>query len=112
MSGRSSTSGWRERSDVYAAVAQRRPPRAVPARRHHPAAAASERTRRITRRPAIKGEYRLVTLFTRTGQITTERQRDLFDNAGRTRRTQPDVNVYNVNHPFLQAQQGVTGGQQ
>ena len=48
--------------------------------------------------PVLKGEMRIVTLFTRTGQITTN------DN--------PTFNVLNVNQPFLEAQQGVSGGQQ
>jgi prepilin-type N-terminal cleavage/methylation domain-containing protein len=48
--------------------------------------------------PVIKGESRIVTLFTRSGQITTN------DN--------PVFNVLNVNQPFLEAQQGLSGGQQ
>ncbi len=51
----------------------------------------------------LKGEYRLVTLFTRTGLITTNEDVP-FDT----------VNVgtanYNPSVPFLQAQQGVRGG--
>jgi len=48
--------------------------------------------------PVLKGERRIVTLFTRTGQVTTN------DN--------PTFNVFNVNQPFVEAQQGVSGGQQ
>ena len=51
----------------------------------------------------LKGEYRLVTLFTRTGLITTNEDVP-FDtvNVG--------TNNYNPNVPFLQAQQGIRGG--
>jgi prepilin-type N-terminal cleavage/methylation domain-containing protein len=48
--------------------------------------------------PVIKGELRIVTLFSRTGQVTTNEN--------------PTFNVLNVNQPFLQAQQGVSGGPQ
>jgi prepilin-type N-terminal cleavage/methylation domain-containing protein len=48
--------------------------------------------------PALKGELRIVTLFSRTGACTTN------DN--------PTFNVVNVNQPFLEAQQGVAGGPQ
>jgi hypothetical protein len=55
---------------------------------------------------AIKGEYRLVTVFTRTGNITTL---DMvpFDNPAAPANT----TSYNWNLPFIQAQQGVRGGQ-
>jgi hypothetical protein len=54
----------------------------------------------------IKGEYRLVTLFTRTGQITNN-DNVPFDNPYVAQQN----NVpYNVNLPFLQAQQGIRGG--
>jgi prepilin-type N-terminal cleavage/methylation domain-containing protein len=48
--------------------------------------------------PILKGEMRLVTLFTRTGQTITN------DN--------PTFDVLNVNQPFIEAQQGVSGEQQ
>jgi hypothetical protein len=48
--------------------------------------------------PYLKGEVRIVTLFTRTGQTTTNEN--------------PTFNVLNVNQPFVEAQQGVSGGQQ
>ncbi len=48
--------------------------------------------------PYLKGEMRIVTLFTRTGQITTN-ESPIFD-------------VNNVSQPFFQAQRGVSGGQQ
>ena len=48
--------------------------------------------------PYLKGERRLVTLFTRNGQNVTN------DN--------PNFNVLNVNQPYIQAQQGVSGEQQ
>ncbi|MFO0889277.1 MAG: prepilin-type N-terminal cleavage/methylation domain-containing protein [Isosphaeraceae bacterium] len=47
--------------------------------------------------PVLKGEIRILTLFTRTGQlITTEA---------------PPFDVRNTSQPFLQPQQGVRGGQ-
>ncbi len=55
--------------------------------------------------PVIKGEYRLVSFFSRTGQITTNA--DLaFDNPAN-----PQNGVsYNPNIPYLQVQQGISGG--
>jgi prepilin-type N-terminal cleavage/methylation domain-containing protein len=52
----------------------------------------------------LKGEYRLITLFTRTGQITTNAN-PTFDNPAdpKTGKT------YNPNLPFLAAQRGVSG---
>jgi len=47
--------------------------------------------------PTLKGESRLVTLFTRTGQIIT--------------RDSPVFDVNNVSQPFISPQQGVRGGQ-
>jgi prepilin-type N-terminal cleavage/methylation domain-containing protein len=52
----------------------------------------------------IKGEYRLVTLFTRTGQITTNEEVP-FDNTSNI-----SGGTFNTGVPFLQAQQGVRGG--
>ncbi len=55
---------------------------------------------------AIKGEYRLVTLFTRTGHITTN-ENPAFDDP-----TAPATGpLYNASLPFLPAQRGVSGGQ-
>jgi hypothetical protein len=54
---------------------------------------------------AIKGEYRLVTLFSRTGQITTNEDAH-FDTTANI-----SGGTFNTNVPFLQAQQGVRGGQ-
>ena len=48
--------------------------------------------------PYFKGEMRIVTLNSRTGQITTNEN--------------PTFNVLNVNQPFIQAQLGDLGGQQ
>ena len=48
--------------------------------------------------PYLKGELRIVTLFTRTGQTTTN--------------DSPTFSVSNVNQPFLEAQRGISGGQQ
>jgi prepilin-type N-terminal cleavage/methylation domain-containing protein len=55
----------------------------------------------------LKGEFRVVTLFTRTGQIVT------FDNPqfDPTFATSISNGTYNTSYPFLQAQQGVSGGQ-
>jgi prepilin-type N-terminal cleavage/methylation domain-containing protein len=56
----------------------------------------------------IKGEYRLVTLFTRTGQVTTNETVPFDPNAPNSIGTAS----YNYVYPFLQAQQGISGGQQ
>ena len=53
----------------------------------------------------LKGEFRLVTVFARTGLITTN-ENPPFD----TPATGPTGPSYNPNVPFLQAQQGVSGG--
>jgi len=56
--------------------------------------------------PQIQGEYRVVTLFTRTGQVLTN-DNVQFDNP-----LNPANGVrYNPNFPFLAAQQGARGGQ-
>ena len=52
----------------------------------------------------LKGEYRLVTLFTRTGQLTTNEDVP-FDNPANI-----SGGTFNTSVPFLQAQQGVRGG--
>ena len=52
----------------------------------------------------LKGEYRLITLFTRTGQITTNAN-PKFDNPS----TPTTGKSYNPSVPFLPAQQGVSG---
>jgi hypothetical protein len=53
----------------------------------------------------LKGEFRLVTVFARTGLITTNANPP-FD----TPSTGPTGTSYNPNLPFMQAQQGVSGG--
>jgi prepilin-type N-terminal cleavage/methylation domain-containing protein len=54
----------------------------------------------------LKGEYRLVTVFARTGLITTN-ENPPFD----TPSTGPTGSShYNPNRPFIAAQQGVSGG--
>lgn len=59
--------------------------------------------------PSLQGEYRLVTMFARTGQVTTS-DNVMFDNpanpANQTSKT------YNAYYPFIPAQQGVQGSQQ
>ena len=52
----------------------------------------------------IKGEYRLVTLFARGGQITTNENPKFDDPAAPT-----TGSTYNPNLPFVAAQQGVNG---
>ena len=47
--------------------------------------------------PVLKGEIRLITLFTRTGQVITTEA--------------PSFDVTNVNQPYLQPQRGARGGQ-
>ena len=53
----------------------------------------------------LKGEYRLVTVFARTGLVTTN-ENPPFD----TPSMGPNGTSYNPNLPFVQAQQGVSGG--
>jgi prepilin-type N-terminal cleavage/methylation domain-containing protein len=55
----------------------------------------------------IKGEYRLVTLFTRNGQVTTNETVPFDPSAA----TDFGTATYNTSYPFIQAQQGVRGGQ-
>jgi hypothetical protein len=55
----------------------------------------------------LKGEYRLLTVFTRNGQVVTN-DNALFDNPANP---QAGPNSYNPSLPFLQAQQAITGGQ-
>ncbi|MGO9470583.1 MAG: prepilin-type N-terminal cleavage/methylation domain-containing protein [Isosphaeraceae bacterium] len=55
--------------------------------------------------PKLKGEYRLVTIFTRNGQVATN-ENVLFDNPLAPQNGQS----YNVSLPFLQAQEGISGG--
>jgi prepilin-type N-terminal cleavage/methylation domain-containing protein len=47
----------------------------------------------------LKGDYRLITLFSRTGQIVSDGNMPFFDSSG----------TYNVNLPFLSNQLGLTG---
>jgi hypothetical protein len=54
----------------------------------------------------LAGEHRLVTLFTRGGQITTN-ENPQFDNPA----APADGKSYNPSLPFVAAQQGVSGGQ-
>jgi prepilin-type N-terminal cleavage/methylation domain-containing protein len=56
----------------------------------------------------LKGEYRVVTLFSRTGQITTN-ENPPFDAVDFLATGATNGN-YNTSFPFLQAQQGVRGG--
>jgi hypothetical protein len=53
----------------------------------------------------LRGEYRLVTVFARTGLITTN-ENPPFD----TPSSSSNGNSYNPSVPFLQAQQGASGG--
>ncbi len=54
----------------------------------------------------LQGEYRLVSLTTRTGQLTTN-ENVLFDNPANP----ANGTAYNTNYPFIPAQQGLRGGQ-
>jgi len=56
--------------------------------------------------PKLKGEYRLVTVFARNGQISTN-DNALFDNPLAPQNGQ----AYNANFPYLQAIEGIAGGQ-
>ena len=56
----------------------------------------------------LKGEYRLVTVFTRTGQITTN-ENPPFDQPAAATTTTGSATAYNPNLPFQGAQQGVSG---
>ena len=56
--------------------------------------------------PSLKGEYRLVTLFTRTGQVTTN-DNVQFDNPVNPAN---GLNVYNPGYPFLASEQGTPRG--
>jgi len=61
----------------------------------------------------LQGEYRLVTLFSRTGQITTDDEMAFDPNAPITAANPTSdikTGTYNPNYPFLEAQQGVRGG--
>ena len=53
----------------------------------------------------LKGEYSLVTVYSRTGQILVNSP-PRFDNPANP----ANGSSYNLNIPFLDAQQGVTGG--
>jgi hypothetical protein len=55
--------------------------------------------------PSLKGEYRVVTLFTRTGQITTN-DNPQFDNPVNP----ANGTTYNPGYPFLAIEQGSSRG--
>jgi hypothetical protein len=74
------------------AIAQLSPTAAITADAYAPLVAANPSL------PVLKGELRIVTVFSKTGQISTNEN--------------PTFNVNNTNQPFLEAQQGVSGGQQ
>jgi prepilin-type N-terminal cleavage/methylation domain-containing protein len=59
----------------------------------------------------LKGQYAILTLFARTGQIVVnENPPFLFDSVkGFTNQPGPTAQ-YNASHPFIQAEQGVNGG--
>jgi prepilin-type N-terminal cleavage/methylation domain-containing protein len=66
----------------------------------------------------IKGEYSLITLFTRTGQLVSNSDMPFLFNlsAGGFTNNPPlgpnPFQYYNHNYPYIQAQQGVQGGSQ
>jgi prepilin-type N-terminal cleavage/methylation domain-containing protein len=74
------------------AISQLNPTAAITADAYAPLVAANPSL------PVLKGELRIVTVFSKTGQLSTNEN--------------PTFNVNNVNQPFLEAQQGVSGGQQ
>jgi hypothetical protein len=55
--------------------------------------------------PTLKGEYRIVSLFTRTGQVTSN-DNPQFDNPANP----VNGTTYNPGYPFLAAEQGTKGG--
>jgi type II secretory pathway pseudopilin PulG len=57
--------------------------------------------------PVLKGQYRLVTLFSRTGQVVTSDDVPFDDPALAAFLNRP----YNPSLPYLRVQQGLTGGQ-
>ena len=57
----------------------------------------------------LKGEYRLVTVFTRTGQITTNENPPFDQTAAAATTTTGSATTYNPNLPFQGAQQGLSG---
>ena len=54
----------------------------------------------------LKGEYRLITLNARTGQISTDEDMGFDPNLS----TDISAGTYNANYPFLETQLGVKGG--
>ena len=58
--------------------------------------------------PLLKGEYRLVTLFSRTGQITSH-DNVYFDNPNSPLNATAG---YNANIPYLEVEQGISSGGQ
>jgi prepilin-type N-terminal cleavage/methylation domain-containing protein len=98
-----------ERSDVYAPLANavistHAPDLPVPQGLNQSSTALTQAASLFPGGGVIKGEYRLVTLFTRTGQITTNDDVPFDGNNLGTAN-------YNPSLPFLQAQQGVRSGQ-
>ena len=55
--------------------------------------------------PALQGEYRIVTLFTRTGQVASN-DNPQFDNP----LSPANGTTYNPGYPFLATEQGTKGG--
>jgi prepilin-type N-terminal cleavage/methylation domain-containing protein len=61
--------------------------------------------------PYLKGEYSVVTLNSRTGQISTNANPTFFYDPSLGYTNQPGSSaVYNSVYPFIQAEQGVNGG--
>jgi hypothetical protein len=55
--------------------------------------------------PSLQGEYRIVSLFTRTGQVTGD-EHVRFDNPA----SPANGSTYNASYPFLAIEQGTKGG--
>jgi hypothetical protein len=61
--------------------------------------------------PYLKGEYAVLSLNARTGQIVTSSNPPFFNDPVLGYTNQPGTNAkYNPVYPFIQAEQGVNGG--
>jgi hypothetical protein len=72
-------------------------------------AGASQTPPQVYSGPTLRGEYRIVTLFSRTGAVMTN-DNAVFDNPAFP--ADQNTKHYNPGYPYLKAQQGVQGGSQ
>lgn len=98
-----------ERSDVYAPSTLYAPPAPGPPPYLPVGVIQPQLLATPYKLPQLQGEYRLLTLFTRTGQITTS-DNVMFDNPAYPANQNTTPPTYNPSYPFLQAQQGIRGG--